>query len=313
MDPVTHSLIGLGVASFSGNPLSFTNPIYIGSLLGSLAPDFDFILQAKGDVFYLRHHRGVSHSLPGSVMLAGALSWLLTFIFPGTGYWSLFIWTWLGTLSHCLIDVFNSYGSELLWPFYRKKVSCNLLNIFDPYLFILLSILLYAGGKHPIIRNLSLLSGLAYLVFRFGIRWRIRKIFNGKWGTQPKRILIMPALKGSWNWDVFIEEGKRFIIGQVSSFSLTFKLRQKLWKQQNSLIKIALESKLGKLFSEFTPLFHVSHQRIEKGHLVQFFDLRFHFKQAFLHTGTAIFNEENVLVEEIFSPYLGKRKVKLVG
>lgn len=313
MDPITHGLIGLGVAGFSGTPLTLTNPIYLSSFLGSLAPDLDIVLQAKGDVLYLRHHRGVSHSIPGSILIAGLISLPLTFLFPEAGFWNLFFWSWLGALSHCFIDVFNSYGAELLWPFYRKKISCNLLNIFDPYLFILLGAILYAQGSYPIIRSLSLLLGLAYLVFRFGIRLRIRKLLYKKYGDRAKRILIMPAVKGNWNWDVFIEKGNRFIIGQAFSFSTVFKLRRKLWKKQNEFIKMALDSKLGKLFLEFTPLLHVSHRSTKKGHVVQFFDLRYHFKQEFLHTGTAVFDEDNQLVEAVFSPYLGKRNTKLAS
>lgn len=313
MDPVTHGLVGLTVASFSGTPISLTNPVYIGTLLGSLSPDFDFVLQAKGDLCYLRQHRGVSHSIPSSISLAGIIALPLYFIFPETSLWNLFIWTWLGALSHCVIDIFNSYGGELLWPFYRKKISINLFNIFDPYLFVILSAIIYFQQSLPVLRNLALFIGLIYLSFRYLARRKVWRLLNKKHKHHAKRILVMPALKGSWTWDVFVESKNCFIIGQISSFSLAFKLKQMLWKQQHKLIKAALESKLGKLFRDFTPLLHVSHKITEKGHLVEFYDLRYHFKQEFLHTGKAIFDEQHQLVEEVFSPYLGKRNINLAG
>lgn len=309
MDPITHGLIGLGVASFSGTPLSLTSPIYLGALLGSLGPDLDIVLQAKGDLFYLRHHRGASHSIPGSAFIAGILTIPLAIVFPEISIWTLFFWTWMGALSHCIVDIFNSYGAEFLWPLYRKKINISLLNIFDPYLFIFLGVMLYTQEAFPAIQGLGICLAAIYLILRYGLNWRVRKLLKKKYGNEAKRVLAMPALKGNWTWDVFVETGDSFIVGQVYSFSLIFRLRQMLWKQQNNLIRSALEGKLGKLFREFTPLFHVSHHVTEKGHMVRFFDLRYHFKQQFLHTGTATFNDDNKLVEEVFSPYLGKRNI----
>jgi inner membrane protein len=313
MDPITHGLIGLGIASFSGGDLSLQNPVYMSALIGALAPDFDIVLQAKGDLFYLRHHRGVSHSIPGTALLAGLVTLPLTIVFPEASLWTLFIWTWLGALSHSVIDVFNSYGAELFWPVYRKKVSINLLNIFDPYLFLLLTVMLFAQKAIPAVHGWGIGLGMLYLVLRFGLNRRVRRLLARKYGSQAKRIMVMPALKGNWTWDVFVETKDNFIVGHIYSFSLMFNLRRMLWKQHNNLIKTAMEGKLGRLFKEFTPLFYVSLQRTEKGHLVRFFDLRYHLKQQFLHTGTAIFNDENKIVEEVFSPYLGKRNIKIAS
>ncbi|HHY93206.1 MAG TPA: metal-dependent hydrolase, partial [Firmicutes bacterium] len=54
MDPVTHALTALAVAGFSGAPFSLLHPAHLSSLLGSLAPDLDIVLQAKGHLAYLR-------------------------------------------------------------------------------------------------------------------------------------------------------------------------------------------------------------------------------------------------------------------
>ncbi|HHW07723.1 MAG TPA: metal-dependent hydrolase [Clostridia bacterium] len=313
MDPITHGLLGLGVASFSGQPLSLHSPVYLSALLGSLAPDFDLVMQLKGDLTYLKHHRGVSHSIPGSAFIVGLITVPLALAFPEVPFWTLFLWGWLGALSHCFIDIFNSYGSELLWPLYRRKISVNLLNIFDLYLFILLVVILYSQDTYPSLRGWTILLALVYVGLRYLLSLRIRRQLRRHYGKEAKRIIVMPALKGNWTWDVCVETKHNFIVGQMYSFSLMFNLREMLVKQQNNLIKAALDSKLGRLFKEFTPLFHVSLQPTENGYLVRFFDLRYHLRQQFLHTGTAVFNEECKLVEEIFSPYLGKRNIKIAS
>lgn len=313
MDPITHGLLGLGVASFSGEPLSLSSPIYMSALIGSLAPDFDIVMQLRGDLAYLRHHRGVSHSIPGSALIAGILTVPLAMMYPEASPWTLFFWCWIGALSHCFIDIFNSYGAEFLWPLYRQKISVNLLNIFDPYLFLLLVMMLYSQESYPAVRGWGTVLALLYVGLRYILSLRIRHLLKNKYGDQAKRIIVMPALRGNWTWDVCVETRDSFIVGQMYSFSLMFNLREMLVKQHDNLIKAALESKLGRLFREFTPLFHVSLHPTEDGHLVKFFDLRYHLRQQFLHTGTAIFNKENKLVEEVFSPYLGKRNIKIAG
>lgn len=308
MDPITHALAGLGVASLSGLPLSLKNPIYISALIGSLAPDMDIVFQLKGDLAYLRHHRGASHSILGTGLMAAVLALPLAILFPEISYWQLVFWNWMGAMSHCILDILNSYGAMWLWPFYRKKISVNLLNIFDPYLCVLLLLMSLTGKAWIGIIGISL-----YLGFRYGLYLRVRRLIIKRYGRVGKRIIIMPTLKCNWTWDIFIETNRDFIVGQVHSFTLAFRLRQRLRKQQHKLIKTAREGKLGQLFLEFTPLFHVSHEKLKDGHLVQFFDLRYHFRQEFLHTGTAIFNQEKKLVEEIFSPYLGRRNTKIAS
>ncbi|MCL4439674.1 MAG: metal-dependent hydrolase, partial [Firmicutes bacterium] len=80
MDPLTHALVGMGVAALTGEKLSLASPLHLGAVLGALAPDLDIVLQLCGDIPYLTHHRGSSHSIPGvlfsSTVIAFAL-WLV--------------------------------------------------------------------------------------------------------------------------------------------------------------------------------------------------------------------------------------------
>src|SRR6056297_2806369 len=104
MDPITHALAGSVVASFSGNSLSLTDPLYLGAILGSVVPDLDIVYQLKGDVSYLKNHRGFSHSIPGLILLSTLISGILFFLFPNIVFSKLLFWTFAGACSHTLLD-----------------------------------------------------------------------------------------------------------------------------------------------------------------------------------------------------------------
>jgi len=93
MDPVTHALIGIAVANLQDSAPSLTNPVYLGTVIGAVAPDLDFIMQTRGSLAYLKHHRGISHSLPGICTISAGLAGILHWVFPQVAFLQIFVWT----------------------------------------------------------------------------------------------------------------------------------------------------------------------------------------------------------------------------
>ena len=60
MDPISHGMVGLAIATISGEPI--VGAVSIGTTLGAMAPDLDILAQFKGHLSYLKNHRGMSHS-----------------------------------------------------------------------------------------------------------------------------------------------------------------------------------------------------------------------------------------------------------
>jgi inner membrane protein len=114
-------LIGAALSTFSGHPIEITDPIFLGCTLGAMLPDLDIVTYFKGRLNYLMKHRGASHSFLALGGMALVLGSIIYAIFPSASWGSIVFWTLIGTLSHGLSDLLNSYGAELLWPFYRKK------------------------------------------------------------------------------------------------------------------------------------------------------------------------------------------------
>lgn len=313
MDPITHLLVGLGVAGLSGGKLALMNPVQLGAMLGSLVPDFDIVMQLKGDMTYLKHHRGSSHSIPGIAFSSLVIAAGLALLFPGSPVWNVFLWTFLGSVSHIFLDLLNSYGAQVLWPFSRKMYAVGLLVLADPVIILMFVVeLLWFRVPGDVAAGAFWLLPV-YLGFRYYMRQRVRRYLVFKYRRKnPQRIVVLPAMVSLWKWSFLIETSHNYIVGEIRFLSWRQEIRKILAKcTKNSVVQTALQSKLGRQFQNFTPYFHVAHHREEDRHVVCFSDLRYFVREDFLHHATVVLNGEKELTEAVFQPYSRKRKVKV--
>jgi inner membrane protein len=313
MDPISHLIIGVGLAALSGEPFSWTNPIFLGSALGAVAPDLDIVLQLKGDMVYLKHHRGFSHSLPGIMLSSSLITGLLSLVYPEWSLVTLFMWIFLGALSHSFFDVCNSYGAQLLGPWCSKKFTLNLVQIFDPILLAFFAAMAWVTPNSKVGKGFVVLALLGYM----GFRWLMREILRSRVGRcyreeKITNLILLPSVAGVFSWDYLLETEKGNLVGQVHLFKPGLKVIKELTKEQpNEAIGIALKSVIGSVFREFTPYFHVSYYMDGTKHIVRFFDLRYLIKREFMHSATVILDQQQELVETIFHPYHQKRNIRI--
>ena len=313
MDPITHILVGTGVAGLSGGKLSLTNPVQLGAMLGSLAPDFDIVMQLKGDMTYLRHHRGASHSIPGIIASSLVITAVMALVFPGSPAWTVFLWTLLGSVSHIFLDVLNSYGAQIFWPFSRKMHSVGLLVLADPVIMTLFAGVIIGFKMPRSIAGPAFWLLLLYVGIRYYMRRRVHRYLVCRYRRKnPRRVVVLPAMMSLWNWSFLIETPHNYIVGEIRYFSWREEVRKILEKcAKNQVVNAALQSKLGKLFQNFTPYFHISHTREDGRHVVCFADLRYFFREDFMHHATVVLNGEHELTEAVFQPYSKERKIKV--
>ena len=314
MDPLTHALVGVGVAALTGEKFSLANPLCTGAVLGALAPDFDIIMQLFGDLPYLTHHRGSSHSIPG-VLVSSVVIALLLWLVMGGSMGLIFVLTLMGAISHVLLDILNSYGAKILWPFSQKKYSLHLLVLADPVIIILFSGMMIWPGLPEVIARTGFWIALIYLGLRVYFRHRIFRMIWRKFKSQGAQlVVVMPAMVSLWNWSFLVETPENFIIGEVLFFSPNPGVKKILAKCQiNDYIGMALHSKLGRLFRNFTPFFHIHHSVEDGKNVVRFCDLRYFFKEDFLHNATIVFDETQTIIDAVFQPYSRKRKIRITG
>jgi inner membrane protein len=138
MDPLTHVVTGVALSQFVPAPSRAWAAA--AGFFFAILPDLDYLMTFNDRLSYLKHHRGFTHSLAALL--------LFIFLVAGAGrllggprwFRPLLIIGFLVLVSHLFLDWTTSYGTQLLNPFTRAKLSLDWVFIIDPYLTALLAI-----------------------------------------------------------------------------------------------------------------------------------------------------------------------------
>jgi inner membrane protein len=182
MDNLTHSLIGLAAAKAGLEKLSpGTTTLCI---LAANAPDSDIVVLIFGGRWeFLQHHRGITHSIVGTLALAVALP--LVFYFadrlmararkrePRLKLKGLLLASLLVTATHPIMDWTNNYGMRFLLPWNPRWFYGDFVFIIDPFIWLVLGgaafLLTSKTRKHVLVWIvIALIPSLIVVVGRAG-------------------------------------------------------------------------------------------------------------------------------------------------
>lgn len=163
MDGLTHSLVGLAAAKAGLDRLSpYTTAACI---LSANAPDVDFVSVFFGDRWtLLEHHRGITHSIIGTLALGLLLPSVLYGLERAIAKWrkrppriqyrGLVLASLITAATHPLMDWTNNYGVRPFLPWDGRWFYGDLVFIVDPYLLLVLGaagFLLTGNGRWKIV------------------------------------------------------------------------------------------------------------------------------------------------------------------
>ncbi len=146
MDNLTHSLVGLAAAKAGLERLSPRTTILC--IVAANAADLDVLSLVSGDRWTtLKYHRGVTHSIIGTVCLA----FIIPILFylaelavsrlrarpPQVNLNGLLVASLIVSATHPLMDWTNNYGVRLLMPWNPRWFYGDLVFIVDPFLWAL--------------------------------------------------------------------------------------------------------------------------------------------------------------------------------
>ncbi|HEX8181284.1 MAG TPA: metal-dependent hydrolase, partial [Pyrinomonadaceae bacterium] len=146
MDNLTHSLVGLTGAKAGLERLSpYATTVCV---LAANAPDVDVLTRFGGSWFALQHHRGITHSIVGTLTLGLLLPLVccgleriitrLRGTRPRIRLRGLLLASLLACATHPVLDWLNNYGVRPLLPWDGRWFYGDILFIFDPWLWLLL-------------------------------------------------------------------------------------------------------------------------------------------------------------------------------
>ncbi len=136
MDPLTHLATGVICSQLLPGPSRWWAAA-AGALFAVL-PDVDYFFIYWDRLAFIRYHRGFTHSLVAVPLLALAGALLGRVLGGPRWFRPLLILGIVVLLSHLLLDLATSYGTQLLSPFSRRRFSLDWIFIIDPYFTALL-------------------------------------------------------------------------------------------------------------------------------------------------------------------------------
>ena len=146
MDNLTHSFIGLAASKAGLEKLSPGATTLC--VLAANSPDADIVALLGGRWTYLQHHRGITHSIIGALVLAIALP--VAFYLgdlaiarlrkrrPKVKLAGLLLASIIATATHPFMDWTNNYGMRFLLPWSPRWSYGDFVFIIDPFIWIVL-------------------------------------------------------------------------------------------------------------------------------------------------------------------------------
>ncbi len=136
MDPLTH--LATGVICSQLLPAPSRGWAALAGAIFAVLPDVDYFLIFWDRLAFIRYHRGFTHSLAALPLFALAGALLGQALGGPRWFKPLFILGLVVLLSHLLLDLATSYGTQLLSPFSGRRLSLDWIFIIDPYFTALL-------------------------------------------------------------------------------------------------------------------------------------------------------------------------------
>jgi len=217
VDSITQAALGAAVAEAGLGRRLGNKAILWGAVLGTL-PDLDilaypFLDEASRIVW----HRGWSHSL-----LTAALASVPVGLLIGRIHGPVYKIGWLALVvflifaTHALIDCFNVYGTQILWPFSREPVGFHMMFVVDPLYTLPLLIGLWFASRRPAGDRLrartnaaglmisTLYAGWGFLAHGWATD-QFHKSLAAE-GIEVKRVLVAPAPFQTFVWRAVAED-----------------------------------------------------------------------------------------------------------
>lgn len=272
MDLITQTVLGAAVGEVVLGKKAGNKAIAWGAI-GGLIPDLDvLILPFFNEVDGLFVHRGFSHSIVFSFLLAPLVGWLAYLIHRNKMAVSQYDWTKLifwAAFTHPLLDYFTTYGTGAFLPFSAYRVEFSTISIVDvlytlPIILTLLLIIFFnrtSAFRRKFIVTTMIVTSI-YLLGTIGNKVYINTVFKtafSKHDIEYERFKTVPLPLTNFLW-MGIAEAES---GYYTALYSVFDNEQPndfayIPRNDNKLLSISNDQSLKKLLKFTKGYYHVN-------------------------------------------------------
>jgi membrane-bound metal-dependent hydrolase YbcI (DUF457 family) len=230
----------MGAVMASAGPRRRLGPAALAMLLVAVNfPDADILLSLAGQDAYVFHHRGISHSLPGTFLSSLFLAYVFQRLAPSIKFLPYFLLAWVGQLSNVALDLTNAWGTMLLWPFQGGWRHLGWTAIMDPWIWgilatgLVLSMLRPRSAVWTSWTTLVVLAG--YCILCGAGSMLAKRHFGdalGRIRVRPVRVEGFPQLFEPMTWNVVGFLPDRYYLAKIHALD-GLKGRVRMFMRQN--------------------------------------------------------------------------------
>jgi len=226
MDPVTHIASGI----LAGQAVRGTFPpgrwLLIFTALCAWIPDMDNFVTYLGPEAYMRHHRGLTHSVLGGAVMAALLAAAFRPLSRGAPWPKVFVLAYGCILLHDFQDVITTYGTQIFLPFSDARIGLPAVFIVDPIYTGVLLLAVILGFAVKTRAKAVALAALAWIFLYPAASLGLREIVVA---AQEKRLAAEGLPKAVAHvttdglspifWKVVVDDGESYRVRGASLFA----------------------------------------------------------------------------------------------
>lgn len=280
MDSLTQIVLGAAVGeAVLGRKLG-NKAILYGAIAGTI-PDLDvFASHFTDEVSALKIHRGFTHSIVFSVLFGGVFAWLVSKYEKHKDFTSWFWLFFLCFVTHAVLDVHTTWGTQLFWPF-DIRLAFKSIFVVDPiYTLPFLCFLIFTmlqkrtSTKRRRYNNLGLIISSLYLMLTLIFKWVAHTKFDNALKKQEityNDFDTRPSALNTILWNANVDIKDAYLIGSYSFFD-TQPIKFNRYEKNHELLGDLINNKkVQKMISVSKGWYTIS----EKNNQLYFNDLRF--------------------------------------
>ena len=228
MDSLTQIVLGASVGEAVLGKKVGNRAALWGGICGTI-PDLDVLSNFwQGELGALIAHRGVTHSIVFSIVMAPVMGYFIARIYRANKG-SPKEWSWLAfwaLLTHPLLDCFTSWGTQLFYPFSDVRIAFNTIFVADPLytlpflICLLVALFLHRDKRSRRIWNWAgILISSCYLILTVTNKFVVEAVFANSFHRSGKSVVrssTYPTPLNNVLWYAVAESPGGYYIGLYS-------------------------------------------------------------------------------------------------